>query len=251
MKNLKDKVVVITGASSGLGKAMAERFNKEGSMVVVADINEDEGRSLADQLDKSIFIKTDVTDHASVKSMIDTTVEKMGSIDVLVNNAGIDGEQAPTHESSLDNWKSVTSVNLDGVYYGMKYGLEKMQEQGSGVIINTSSTAGLVGFENIPPYSASKAGVIQLSKAAAIEYADKGIRVNCVCPSVVKTKLVEHFIEESDDPKATEEEFNSLNPLPNWIQPEDVASATAFLASDDARYITGVALPIDGGYTAQ
>lgn len=251
MKNLKGKVVVVTGGASGLGAAMVKRFDKEGASVVVADIDDKAGKKLAKSLKDGLYITCDVTDHKSVKKLINTTVKKKGSIDVLVNNAGIDGKQAPTHKSTLDNWEKVTAINLDGVFYGMKYGLAAMQKQGSGVIINTSSTAGLVGFENIPPYSASKAGVIQLSKAAAIEYADKGIRINCVCPSVVKTALVEHFIEESEDPEATEEEFSALNPLPGWIQPEDVAAAVAFLASDDARYITGVALPIDGGYTAQ
>ncbi len=250
-KNLKKKVVVITGGASGLGKAMVERFNKEGASIVVADINDKDGKKLAKSLKDGMYINCDVTSSKSVKKLIETTVKKKGSIDVLVNNAGIDGKQAPTHKSTLDNWRKVTAINLDGAFYGMKYGLDAMQKQGSGVIINTSSTAGLVGFENIPPYSASKAGVIQLSKAAAIEYADKGIRINCVCPSVVKTPLVEHFIEESEDPEATEKEFNELNPLPGWIQPEDVAAAVSFLASDEARYITGVALPIDGGYTVQ
>lgn len=251
MKNLTGKVIVITGGSSGLGAAMVKRFDEEGSSVVIADIDDKAGKKLAESLKDGLYIHCDVTDAESVKELIETTVEKKGSIDVLINNAGIDGKQAPTHESTLDNWEKVTAINLDGVFYGMKYGLAAMEKQGSGVIINSASTAGLVGFENIPPYSASKAGVIQLSKAAAIEYADKGIRVNSICPSVVKTALVEHFIAESEDPEATEEQFSALNPLPGWIQPEDVAAAVAFLASDDARFITGVALPIDGGYTAQ
>lgn len=251
MKNLKEKVVIITGGASGLGAAMAKRFDQEGAVVVVADVDDEKGSKIAKSLKEGLYINCDVTDAESVKKMIKKTVDEKGKLDILVNNAGIDGQQAPTHKSTLENWKKVTAINLDGAFYGMKYGLAVMQEQGSGVIINTSSTAGLVGFENIPPYSASKAGVIQLSKAAAIEYADKGIRINCVCPSVVKTDLVEHFIAESEDPEATREEFSQLNPLPGWIQPEDVAAAVAFLASDDARYITGVALAIDGGYTAQ
>ncbi len=251
MKNLKGKVVVITGGASGLGAAMAKRFDKEGASVVIADIDDKAGKKLAKSLKDGLYFTCDVTDPKSVEKLLQKTVKKKGSLDVLVNNAGIDGKQAPTHKSTLENWQKVIDINLNGAYYGMKYGLAIMQEQGSGVIINTSSTAGLVGFENIPPYSAAKAGVIQLSKAAAIEYADKGIRINCVCPSVVKTALVEHFIEESEDPEAREKEFSELNPLPGWIQPEDVAAAVAFLASDDARYITGVALPIDGGYTAQ
>ncbi len=250
MKNLKDKVVLITGGASGLGKATAQRFNDEGAKVVIADINED-GEKIAKSLSDAIFIKTDVTDHKAVKASIDKTVEKYGSVDVIFNNAGIDGEQKPTGESTIENWEKVRQIDLDGAFYYLKYGLEQMKKQEGGVIINTASTAGLVGFDNIPPYTAAKGALVALTKSTAMEYAEYGIRVNAIAPSVVKTALVEHFIESSDDPEATEKEFNELNPMPDWIQPEDVAAAVAFLASDDARYITGHTLPIDGGYVAQ
>ena len=251
MKGLKEKVILITGGSSGLGKATAERFDKEGSKVVIADIKEKEGQELVKSLSDGFFIKTDVTNHEDVKVSIDKTIEKYGSLDILFNNAGIDGEQKPTAESTIDNWEKVRQIDLDGAFYYLKYTLAQMKSQGGGVIINTASTAGLVGFENIPPYTAAKGALVQLTKSTAMEYAEHGIRVNAIAPSVVKTALVEHFIESSDDPEATEEEFNSLNPMPGWIQPEDVAAAVAFLASDEARYITGHTLPIDGGYTAQ
>ena len=250
MKNLKGKVILITGGASGLGKATAERFDQEGSKVVIADINE-EGQELADSLSDSIFIKTDVTDHKAVKASIDKAVEKYGSVDIILNNAGIDGEQKITGESTIENWEKVRQIDLDGAFYYLKYGLEQMKKQGNGVIINTASTAGLVGFENIPPYTAAKGALVQLTKSTAIEYAQYGIRINAIAPSVVKTKLVEHFIQDADDPEAMEEQMNSINPMPGWIQPEDVAAAVAFLASDDARYITGHTLPIDGGYVAQ
>jgi NAD(P)-dependent dehydrogenase (short-subunit alcohol dehydrogenase family) len=251
MKNLKDKVVLITGGASGLGAATAKRFDKEGAKVVIADIKEEAGSKLASELNTAAFIKTDVTNVDDVKASINFTVDKFGSLDVLMNNAGIDGDQKPTADSSLDNWKRVIDIDLNGAFYYLKYGLEQMKEQESGVIINTSSTAGLVGFENIPPYTASKGALVQLTKSTAMEYAEFGIRVNAIAPSVVKTDLVEHFIESSDDPEATEEQFNNLNPMPGWIQPEDVAAAVAFLASDDAKYITGHTLPIDGGYVSQ
>ncbi len=250
MKGLEGKVILITGGASGLGKATAVRFDKEGAKVVIADIDE-KGKTLAENLQDAIFVETDVTSHEQVKHSIDTTVEKFGRVDIIFNNAGIDGEQKPTGASSIENWEKVRQIDLDGAFYYLKYGLEQMKKQGGGVIINTSSTAGLVGFENIPPYTAAKGALVQLTKSTAMEYAEHGIRVNGIAPSVVKTALVEHFIEESEDPEATEAQFNELNPMPGWIQPEDVAAAVAFLASDEARYITGHTLPIDGGYVAQ
>lgn len=251
MKNLKNKVILITGGASGLGAATAKRFDEEGSKVVIADVKEEEGKELAGKLKAGAFIKTDVTDPDQVKAAIDFAVEKFGSVDVIMNNAGIDGDQKPTAASTIDNWKKVIDIDLNGAFYTLKYGLEQMKKQGSGSIINTASTAGLVAFENIPPYTAAKGALVQLTKSTAMEYAEHGIRVNAIAPSVVKTELVEHFIEQSEDPEATEKEMNSMNPMPGWIQPEDVASAVAFLASDDARYITGHTLPIDGGYVAQ
>jgi NAD(P)-dependent dehydrogenase (short-subunit alcohol dehydrogenase family) len=250
MKGLKGKVALVTGGASGLGKAAAKRLSEEGVKVVIADIKE-EGAEFADQLQNAKFIKTDVTDHEAVKKSIEFTLEEYGQVDIIFNNAGIDGEQAPTGESTIENWKKVTSIDLDGAFYYLKYGLEQMKKQKSGVIINTSSTAGLVGFENIPPYTAAKGALVQLTKSTAMEYAPYGIRVNAIAPSVVKTELVEHFIESSDNPEETEKQFDELNPLPGWIQPEDVAAAVAFLASDEGRYITGHTLPIDGGYVAQ
>lgn len=250
MKGLKGKTILITGGASGLGKATAQRFSKEGAKVVIADINED-GKKVAKNLKEAIFIKTDVTKPKAVKNSIEKTVKKYGSVDIIFNNAGIDGQQKPTAKSTLDNWEKVRSINLDGAYYYLKYGLDQMKKQKSGIIINTSSTAGLVGFEDIPPYTAAKGALVALTKSTAMEYAKYGIRVNSIAPSVVKTALVENFIESSEDPEATEEEFNNLNPMPGWIQPEDVAAAVAFLASDEARYITGHTLPIDGGYVSK
>lgn len=251
MKDLQDKVALITGGSSGLGKATAERLSQAGAKIVIADIDKEDGKALADALPEAQFIETDVTDHQAVKASIDYTVDTYGAVDIIFNNAGIDGEQQPTGSSTIENWEKVRQIDLDGAFYYLKYGLEQMKEQESGVIINTASTAGLVGFENIPPYTAAKGALVQLTKSTAMEYAQYGIRVNAIAPSVVKTKLVEHFIENTDDPEATEAQFSELNPMPGWIQPEDVAAAVAFLASDDARYITGHTLPIDGGYVAQ
>lgn len=161
MNKLEGKVAIVTGAASGLGKAIAERFAAEGARVVVADIQDDAGQAVAESLTSGYFVNVDVTNPMSVQAMVAATVSRYGKLDILVNNAGIAGEQAPTAESSIDNWRQVIAVNLDGVYFGMKYGISAMLENSNGgAILNMSSIVGLVAFGNIPPYSASKAGVI-------------------------------------------------------------------------------------------
>ena len=254
MARLAEKVALITGGASGLGKAIAQRFDEEGAKVVVADVDEEKGQEVASALENGLFVEVDVTKPESVEAMVKQAVEHFGRLDILVNNAGIDGEQAPTAKSTLENWRKVMSINMDGVFYGMKYGIAAMLnggEDSGGVVINLGSTAGLIGFPNIPPYSASKGGVIQLTKAAAMEYAGKHIRCCALCPTGILTPLVEHFIENSDNPEQMRKQFTEMNPIPGAPEPIDVANAALFLASDEARFITGVALPIDGGYTAR
>ncbi len=252
MNRLENKVALITGGASGLGAAIARRFSEEGARVVIADLDEQKGQEIVSSLSDALFAQVDVTDAASVEVMVKGATDHYGRLDILVNNAGVDREQAPTAASSLENWRKVMGINMDGVFYGTKYGIAAMVERGEGgVIINMGSTAGLVGFPNIPPYSASKGGVIQLTKAAAMEYADQHIRCCALCPTGIMTPLVEHFIETSADPEAQRKKFTTMNPIPGAPEPVDVANAALFLASDEARFITGVALPIDGGYTAR
>jgi NAD(P)-dependent dehydrogenase (short-subunit alcohol dehydrogenase family) len=229
---------------------MAELFASEGATVVVADIEEDGGQELAQSIGGS-YLHCDVTDAASVEGMIQAAVDRHGRIDILVNNAGIDGEQANTAESSLENWRRVMSINLDGVYFGMKYVLPVMVSQKGGVILNTASSVALNAMGAIPAYSASKAGVVQLSKAVAIENAMHGIRVNAICPSVVETPLLKHFIESTPDPEGARRGLAALNPMPGMVTVDAVARAALFLVSDDSAFITAVALAIDGGYTAR
>ena len=249
---LEGKIAIITGAASGLGKAIAHRFSSEGAKVIIADLQEGAGKTLANSLTDSLFLKVDVSVPSEVEAMVTTAVAHYGKLDVLVNNAGIVGQQAPTTESTIDNWRKVIAVNLDGVYFGMKYGIAAILEgKNGGVVLNMASIVGMVAFGNIPAYSAAKAGVIQLSKATAIEYAPHKIRINAICPTVINTPLVEKHIANSSEPDVLRQAMQNMNPIPGMPTPEDVASAALFLASDEARFITGVALPVDGGYTAR
>ncbi len=247
---LNGKIAIVTGGASGIGKACAEKFASEGARVIIADIQEDAGTAVATSL-HGRYIKADVTNPNDVQSLIAKTVDVYGSLDILMNNAGMDGEQKPIADCTLENWSRVIDLNLNGVFYGMKYGLAQMAKQQRGVVLNTASIAGIVAFPNIAAYCAAKAGVIHLTRTAAIEYAKQNIRINALCPSVVKTPLVEHFINSTPDPDATRQWFENFNPLPGMVTTSSVADAALFLVSDDAKFITGVSLPIDGAYTAQ
>jgi NAD(P)-dependent dehydrogenase (short-subunit alcohol dehydrogenase family) len=246
---LLDRVALITGAASGIGLRMAEVFVEAGARLVLADKNP-AIVEIATRLG-GIAIVVDLTTPEGSERMVAETLAKAGRLDILVNNAGMDGEQAPTADSTDANWKAVIDINLNGVYWGMRYGLRPMIAQQSGVVINMASISGMVAFPNLPAYSASKAGVIHLTKAAAMEVATQRIRVNALAPSVVQTPLVEHFIATSADPAATKLWFENFNPLPGMVTVDAVAQAGLFLASDAASFITGVVLPIDGGYTAR
>jgi len=250
MGRLEGKIAIVTGAASGLGKACAARFAEEGARVVIADVQDELGEAVAKELG-GLYVHTDVSKPEEVENMIRFTVDSCERIDILMNNAGVDGEGGITGESSIENWRRVMSINIDGVYYGMKYVLPVMIEQRSGVILNTASTVGCNAIPGLPAYTASKAGVIQLSKTTAIEYADKHIRVNAICPAVVDTPLVRALIEASPDVEAVRRGFETMNPMPGMVTADAVASAALFLVSDEASFITAVALPIDGGYTAR
>ncbi|MBD2309451.1 SDR family oxidoreductase [Chroococcidiopsis sp. FACHB-1243] len=251
MDRLDGKVAVITGAASGLGRACAERFVKEGAQVVIADIQQQIGETVAAALPNSQFVKVDVSDPNSVEALIDKTMHDYGCLDILVNNAGIDGEQALIVDSSIENWRRVLATNQDGVYFGMKYGIAAMLKGGRGVVLNMASIGGMIALENFSAYTAAKGAVIQLTRTAAIEYAAHRIRVNALCPTIVNTPLLEHAIQNSPNPEQTRKDAKHFNPLPGMPTPDDVAAAALFLASDEAAFITGVALPIDGGYTAR
>jgi len=252
MDELRDKVAIITGAASGIGRAAAELFAEEGATVIAADVVDAAGQKIADELSarghSCAFIHADVSREADVQAMIHFALARYGRLDVLFNNAGIEGETAPTAEASLENWERVIGVNLRGVFLGCKYGIEAMLRQGGGAIVNNASVAGLVGFAGIPAYCAAKGGVVQLTRTAALEYATSGVRVNCLCPGVIDTPMVRRFT--GDDPQARAQ-MEALEPVSRMGTAREVAELALFLASERSSFLTGAIIPVDGGFVAR
>ena len=224
MGKLDGRVAVITGAASGIGRATALLFAEEGAKVITADWDEAKGTKAVDEIRQrggdAAFAEVDVSSPEDVQRMIRSAVETYGRLDVLFNNAGVEGEQAPTADCTLDNWERMININLKGVFLGMKYAIPEMLKNGGGVIINNASVAGLVGFVGIPAYCASKGGVIQLSKATALEYARQNIRVNVICPGVIWTPMVERFVAGNEELGKT---LTALEPIGRFGMPEEVA----------------------------
>jgi NAD(P)-dependent dehydrogenase (short-subunit alcohol dehydrogenase family) len=249
-KIFQDKVAIVTGGSFGIGRAAAIAFAKRGTKVVIADWIEDaETLNLIKSLGgDAILVKCDVSLDKDVKHLVEKTISQFGRLDFAFNNAGIEGQSAPTHECTDENWDRTIAINLKGVWLCMKYEITQMLKQGKGAIVNNASIAGLVGFQNIPAYVASKHGVIGLTKNAALEYAKSGIRVNVVCPGVIKTPMIDRFTGKS---KEVEKQFESMEPVGRLGEPEEVAEAVIWLCSDASSFITGDAIPVDGGWTAQ
>ena len=246
------KVALVTGASSGIGRTTALYFAKSGANVAVVDVAENEGIETARMIErfgvKSIFIRCDVSKDKDVRNMVQRTVDAFGRLDYAFNNAGIEGIQAPTPDCTEENWTKVIDINLKGTWLCMKYQIPQMLKQGGGAIVNCSSIAGLIGFPGIPAYSASKHGVIGLTKTAALENAKTNIRVNAVCPGVIQTPMIDRFTRGQAQAHA---QLIAGAPMGRVGSPEEIASAAVWLCSESASYMTGQTLTIDGGWVAQ
>ncbi|GAB7017844.1 glucose 1-dehydrogenase [Halostagnicola sp. A-GB9-2] len=252
MKLVENDVAVITGAASGIGRTTAKVFANHGASVVVADVDEEGGaKTVADITEnggEATFVRTDISDSDDAKRMIETAVSEYGGLDVLFNNAAIEGPVARLGEYDNDAFEQVIDVNLKGVWYGMKYGIEAMLADDGGSIISASSIGGEVAVPQYSGYGAAKAAVGQLTKYAALEYAEDGIRANAVAPGIVRTEMIERTVEEHPEMEA---QFLETEPMPGLADPEEIANAVLFLGSDMSSRVTGVTLPVEGGYLAQ
>ena len=252
MGQLDGKVALITGAGSGIGRASALAFAREGAKVAVADIvvegGEETVRMVKEAGGEAFFIKVDVANAAEVEAMVNAVVDTYGRIDCAYNNAGIEGRLASTDEYPEDVFDKVIDINLTGVWLCMKYELPHMLKQGSGAIVNTASGAGLIGVAGMSAYVASKHGVVGLTKTAALEYAKSGIRVNSVCPGLIQTPMVERIT--ADQPQLGEA-LVAAEPVGRTGKPEEIAESVVWLSSDAASFVTGHAMSVDGGFVAQ
>lgn len=247
---LDKKVAFITGGGSGIGAATAKIFAREGARVMVADVDDEGGQrtvsEIGDAGGEAIFISVDVTDEDGVRSAVQQTIEHFGRLDCAVNNAGIGGESRLVVDYSREAWDRVMAVNLTGVWLCLQEEIRQMLATGGGAIVNMSSGAGLSGHPYNPPYSASKHGVIGLTKSAALQYGSDGIRINAVCPGVIETPMAAPLI---GDPTRSEP-LLGRHALGRFGKPEEVGEVVAWLCSDAASYVTGIAMPVDAGYMA-
>ena len=252
MKSFQGKIALITGGSSGIGRATAIAFAREGAKVVVAGRREEEGKETIRLIEKAgsegIFVKTDVTKEPEVKALIDKAVATFGRIDCAFNNAGVLGTVAPLAQQKLEDYEFIMDVNVKGVVFCMKHEIAHMLKNGGGAIVNNSSVGGLVGFPGVAIYVASKHAVLGLTKTAALEVAKSGIRINAVSPAAIQTDMADLAMNSSG---LTKEQFAAMHPVGRMGTPEEIASAVLYLCSDSASFITGQSLTVDGGYTAQ
>jgi NAD(P)-dependent dehydrogenase (short-subunit alcohol dehydrogenase family) len=252
MGALDGKVAIVTGGASGIGRATAIALAREGASVAIADRDGDGAATVAEGIRASggsaLSLACDVSDDAAVRGFVELTVREFGGLDIAFNNAGIEGTPATTTECTDENWERTIAINLTGAWYCMRAEIPHMLERGGGSIVNCSSIAGLVGFASIPAYVASKHGLVGLTRTAALEYAEAGIRVNAVCPGVIHTPMVDRFTGGDPDAVAG---LTAGEPMGRMGEPEEIASAVVWLASDGASFVTGQAIAVDGGWVAR
>jgi len=248
------KVAAVTGAASGIGQAAAVAFALEGAGVVIVDKDQEQGelvaRNIKDQGGDVLFVPTDIAQETEVQEMIGEVTSRWGHLDILVNNAGI-YYQADVVDTPSDVWNNVLAVNLSAAFLCTKYAAPVMIRGGGGVVINVASEAGLVGIKGQVAYNVSKGGMIALTRSCAVDLAERGIRVNCVCPGTSDTPLVREAVNRASDPAAARRALEEVRPLNRLGKPEEIAAAILYLASNEAAYATGAILSVDGGYTAQ
>lgn len=250
--DLADKVVFITGASTGIGRATALQFGESKAKVMVADINTDAGLQTAqlitEQGGTAEFIKCDVAKESDVKAAIEKTVKAFGGLDYAFNNAGIEGHMSPTADCTTEHWNQTLAVNLSGVWHCMKYEIPEMLKRGGGSIVNCASIAGLVGFQGASAYVASKHAVVGLTKTAALDYAKSKIRINAICPGVIHTPMIDRATRDNPQMLAI---LTNAAPIGRMGQPKEISESVIWLCSDAASFVTGQAIAVDGGWVTQ
>lgn len=255
MGRLSGKAALVTGGALGIGSAACALLAAEGASVAVTDVLEDEGEKVASRINASggraRFWRLDVTDEARVEEVVNEAAGEFGRLDVLVNNAGVSGARKPAHELTEEDWKRVMAVNLKGAFFCTKHAAPHMRSSGGGSIVNVGSVLGVVANPDNSPYVATKAALRYMSKADALTYAPDNIRVNCVNPGYVWTPLIEKYVNSTEDPAGAKEALAGAHPLGRLGTPEEVAWAIVYLASDEASFVTGSDLNVDGGYTAR
>lgn len=248
--HLRDKVAIVTGASSGIGQAIAYQLGTEGARVVISDVDDEHGQQtlarLVDRKVDAVYVRADIAKAADCEALVATAVERFGGLDIAVNNAGISGPLAPVGEYPIDGWDKVIAVNLSGVFYGMRFQIPAMLARGGGSIINITSILGQVGFRNASAYVSAKHGIVGLTQTAALEYGPQRIRVNAVAPGFIKTPMVENAL-----PPEAMAQLAALHAVGRMGESPEVAELVTWLASDRASFVTGAYYPIDGGYLAQ
>ena len=255
MARVQDKVAFVTGGASGIGRAAALALAGEGARLVVTDLNEQDGAAVASEIEatggEALFLSHDATDESDWAAAVEAALGRFGQIDVMVNNAGL-GFLRPIVEMTMEEWRRVMAVNLDGVFLGTKAAIAAMAPRGGGSIVNVSSVLGIVGSAGTSAYSASKGGVRMLTKSAAVECAQAGlnIRVNSVHPGYIDTPMVQGALDKQPDPAASKALIQSRHPVGHLGEPADIARAIVYLASDEAKFVTGTERVVDGGYTA-
>jgi len=251
---LRNKVAVITGAGSGIGRTTALLFSEEGAKVAIVEIDKERGQDTVDMIrgkgQEAFLVPTDITDPSQVKSMVRKVIEAYQKINILVNNAGlyVQGDVIRTNE---EQWDKIMAVNLRAAFLCCKYCIPRMIESKGGVVINVSSEAGIVAIKNQVAYNTSKAGLISLTKSIALDFASQNIRANCVCPGTTQTPLVASSLAKQADPERARQKLEKVRPANRLGKPEEIAYGILYLASDESPYATGAVLSVDGGYTAQ